>query len=333
MARRHLPLARRHLPRLLPLLVGLLPAAGAVALAADAPTGPTVVVEAVGDPDVRASIEFPAGWRLEASEDPARRQINALRIDQRCELSTRRSELPDLTTDVDDFVVGLAPGSGFIFIDRQSLELPAGPAERVDFAADEGGRWSVYILADEAFRHELWCRGDELPNDRWLPVAETFDLDPAPELASSPFDGTVQRPDAGLAMTFPESWHVRGSSTNLGLLYATSGSAVCAVSDYSSLAAENGWASVDDMHDEYVGVARARDNLSVAESSYLDLPAGRTGFADISFDDGTRAIRYSFADPGSGTLLALFCVGDPTPADRYRSLAGSVTWLATDRPE
>ena len=60
--------------------------------------------------------------------------------------------------------VTLAPGSGFIFIERQQLELPAGPAERVDFAAnEEGGRWSVYVAWNDGYVHELWCRGDELP--------------------------------------------------------------------------------------------------------------------------------------------------------------------------
>ena len=37
-----------------------------------------------------------------------------------------------LLTDVDDFVVSLGPGSGFIFMAREAIALPAGPAERVD---------------------------------------------------------------------------------------------------------------------------------------------------------------------------------------------------------
>jgi hypothetical protein len=128
-------------------------------------------------------------------------------------------------------------------------------------------------------------------------------------------------------MAFGEEWTVRGSSTNQGLLYATSSTAVCALSDYSATPVAEDWNSVDDMHDEYVGLATARDDLSVTEADYLDLMAGRTGFADMSFDDGTRAIRYSFASPDGETLLALFCVGDPTPDDRYRSLAETVEWL------
>ncbi len=106
--------------------------------------------------------------------------------------------------------------------------------------------------------------------------------------------------------------------------------AVCALSDYSAVPAAEAWDTVDGMHDEYVATAGSRDDLSVNETDYLDLAAGRTGFADISFDDGTRAIRYSFADPSGETLLALFCVGDPTPADRYLPLAESLEWLASD---
>ena len=296
------------------------------AAAAQAPAGSTVVVAAVEDPDVRAAISFPAGWRLEAADDTERRRAQALAVDERCEVGIRTSDFSDLATDVDDFEVTLAPGSGFIFIERELVELPAGTAERVDFAAnDEGGRWSVYAVWDDGYVHELWCRGDELPADRWLPIAQTLDIRPDAALTSTPFDPSVARPDAGVTMAFGEEWRVRGSSTNQGLLYATSPTAVCALSDYSAVPAAEAWESVDDMHDEYVAIADGRDNLNVDDATYLDLPGGRAGFADISFDDGTRAIRYSFGSP-DGTLLALFCVGDPTPGDRYLALAESVTW-------
>lgn len=274
-------------------------------------------------PDVRAALAFPAGWRLEAADDSARRQAHALAIDERCEVGVRRS-------DVDDFEVTVARGSGYIFLGRETVELPAGPAERVDFAAnDEGGRWSVYAVWDAGFVHELWCRGDELPGDRWLSIAQTLDIEPAAEAASSPFGPVVERTDAGMAMSFGEDRHVRGSSTNQGLLYATSPTAVCAVSDYSAVPAAAIWTGVDDMHDEYVAIAQSRDNLLVTEAAYLDLAAGRTGLADIAFGDGRQGVRYSFAD-GEGTFVALFCVGDPTPDDRYLSLAASLEWLPAD---
>ncbi len=315
------------------LLIILVPAllwAGG-ATASEEADGPTVVIEAPGRADIRAALSFPGGWRLEAAGEPSRRQVHALALDERCEVTSRTSDFSDLLNDVDDFEVTLAPGSGYIFGARETVELPAGPAERIDFAAnEEGGRWSVYAIWDQGVVHELWCRGDELPDDRWLPIAETLDLEPDPELTSSTFDPVTARPDAGVAMAFPEAWQVRGSSTNQGLLYATSDTAVCALSDYSEVAAAAAWASVDDMHDEYVAIAGSRDNLVVEESTYLELPAGRTGFAEIAFDDGTEAIRYSFADPTGETLLALFCVGDPTPADRYRSLAESVEWFGGD---
>ena len=310
-----------------PALVPALLWAGGAAVAQET-EGPTVVVEAADEADVRAVVSFSGGWRLEAADDPSRRYVNALAVDERCEVGTRRSEFSGLATDIDDFEVTLAPGSGFIFIVRGQLELPAGPAERVDFAAnEEGGRWSVYSVWDDGFVHELWCRGDELPDDRWLHIAETMDLEADPALTSSAFDPTVERSDAGVAMAFGEDWRVRGSSTNQGLLYATSDAAVCALSDYSAIPAAADWDGVEAMHDEYVAAADAREDLRLEESTYLDLAAGRTGFADIAFDDGTRAIRYSFADPTGETLLALFCVGDPTPEDRYRGLAESLAWL------
>jgi hypothetical protein len=319
---------KRRSPEVVAALVALL-YVGGLTSAAEHPTGPTVVTEAPDRPSVRASFAFPVGWRVEASSgDAARRSVNALTIDERCEVGTRRSDFTDLATDIDDFEITLAPGSGYIFIKRETVSLPAGPAERVDFAAnEEGGRWSVYAVWDDGFVHELWCRGDELGGDRWRAVAETLDLEPDPG-EGTPFTSLVERPDAGVAMSFPEAWQVRGSSTNQGLLYATSDTAVCALSDYSDVAEANGWATVDAMHDAYVSNATAREDLHVVETAYLELPAGRAGVADIAFGDGTRALRYSFADGERGTLVALFCIGDPTPDDRYRSLAESVTWLS-----
>jgi hypothetical protein len=309
-------------------LVGSSLALGVPAASAADAVGPTIVVVAPDDDAVRAAVTFPVGWRLEASAETARRQVDALADDERCEVSTRRSEFADLETDVDDFVVSLSPGSGFTFSARAPVSLPAGPAERVDFADEAGARWSVYVVPDAGHMHELWCRGDVLPDDRWLPIAETFQLEPAAELTSSAFDPVARRPDAGLAISFPEPWQVRGSSTDLGLLYATNETAVCAVSDYTSLAADHGWTTVEAMHDEYVATAGERSDITVEETSYLDLAAGQTGFAELVFDDGTRAVRYSFRDPARGTLVALFCVGDPVPEDRYLSLAESLTWLA-----
>jgi hypothetical protein len=45
--------------------------------------------------------------------------------------------------------------------------------------------------------------------------------------------------------------HVRETPSMEGMVYATSETAVCSLSDYSSLAPENGWLAVDDMNDEY----------------------------------------------------------------------------------
>lgn len=305
------------------LVPGLL-VAGGVAVAEERASS-TIVYTPADVAGVRGAITFPPGWRIEAGVP---RQAQALAVDERCQISVGESAFPDLATDVDDFEITLAPGSGAIFIGRETVELPAGPAERVDFADNEsGGRFSMYFLWDDGFVHELTCRGDELPDDRWLSIAETLDIDPDPELRSAPFDPRVARPDAGVAMAFGEEWSVRGSSTNQGLLYATSPTAVCALSDYSAIAADRGWTDVDAMHDEYVESARSRDDLNVEQSAYLDMRPGRTGFADIAFADGTHAVRWSFADPAGERLLALFCVGDPIPEDRFMALAQTLEWL------
>jgi len=89
--------------------------AGGVAVAAEEPAGPMVVVEAPDDPDVRSALTFPSGWRLEAPADEVSpRFVHALGVDERCEVSTRRSDFADLATDIDDWplvgVLGLGRG-------------------------------------------------------------------------------------------------------------------------------------------------------------------------------------------------------------------------------
>lgn len=290
------------------------------------PSGPTVVVRDPGDPEVRVGARFPPGWRLEAAvEGEAARQVNYLLDDERCELSTRPSAFADPATDIDDFVVSLGPGSGFRLLAREEVELPAGAAERIDIAADEGGQWSVYVVPDRGRMHELWCRADALPDDRWRPIAETLAWGTETAAASSPFDARVDLPAAGVALAFPEAWQVRGSSVRLGLLYATSATAACSLSDYGSLAPEAGWQAVEDMHEAYVRNALDNPALQVGPTAYLELPAGRVGVAELAWDDGTRAVRYSFHE--SDRWLALFCVAEEVPEGRWDALARSVTWL------
>ncbi len=311
------------------LVAGLVAAGMTVPASAADVEGPSVVVVSPDDPDVMVAARFPVGWRAEAAtEDPARRAVNYLWGDERCELATRESEFADPASDVDDFVVGLGPGSGFQLFERQPVTLPAGPAERVDLAADDGGAWSVYILPDGRHMHELWCRGDELPEGRWLAIAETMEVGPELSITDSGFDGDIQLPEQGVALTFPGAWTVRGSSAKLGVLYAAGDTAICTLSDYSTLAADAGWQSIDELHDQYLTNAGENVAISVEESSYLDLAAGRTGFAELSWEDGARAVRYSFAL--DDRWLGLFCVGDPVPYDRWLSLAESLEWLPSD---
>ncbi len=298
---------------------------GEAAVAADE-TGPIVVLEAPDHAEVRVAAGFPAGWRAEATvEGATRREINDLWADERCELATRTSEFSDPVVDVDDFVVGLGPGSGFSLLGRATVELPAGSAERIEFADDGGGAWAVYILPDGPRMHELWCRADELPEGRWLSIAETMELGPETSLVDSGFDGRVVLPEHGVALTFPEAWQVRGSSTRLGALYAASDTAICTVSDYTSLAADADWGSLDDFHTSYVANAEENAAIRVTEVSYVETPAGPAGLADLAWDDGTRAIRYSLAN--EGRWLSFFCVGDPVPDDRWQSLVASLEWL------
>jgi hypothetical protein len=60
------------------------------------------------------------------------------------------------------------------------LELPAGQAARMD-GPDEATHLSVYLLRDGNTFYWISCAGDDLPDDRWLSIAETFEFLPAEE--------------------------------------------------------------------------------------------------------------------------------------------------------
>jgi hypothetical protein len=127
-------MSRLSLSVALALVPGLLVASGVAA--AEERASSTIVYTPADVAGVRGAITFPGGWRIESGVP---RQAHALAVDERCQIIVGESDFPDLATDVDDFEITLAPGSGAIFIGRETVELPAGPAERVDFADSESG--------------------------------------------------------------------------------------------------------------------------------------------------------------------------------------------------
>ena len=65
-------------------------------------------------------------------------------------------------------------------IETSTLDLPAGPAIRHDFES-EWGAGASYLLSDGFDVFFLACVGKDLPDDRRLPVAESFEFLPAEE--------------------------------------------------------------------------------------------------------------------------------------------------------
>ena len=97
-------------------------------------------------------------------------------------------------------------------VETMFLDLPAGQAVRADVAWDDGWNQSSYYyyyynnLGARWFRLDCATRED-LPEDRWLAIAETFEFLASPSSATPHLPPQrVERPEAGFAVTLPWQW-------------------------------------------------------------------------------------------------------------------------------
>lgn len=58
-------------------------------------------------------------------------------------------------------------------VERERLDLPAGPAWRFDHLAD-GTPVSAYLRGGRRVSYVVTCSAEDPPEDRWLSIAETF---------------------------------------------------------------------------------------------------------------------------------------------------------------
>jgi hypothetical protein len=72
-------------------------------------------------------------------------------------------------------------------------------------------------------------------------------------------------------------------------------------------------------------VVAARPKGETPESTYLDLPAGRSGRVDWALHGEDSYSGYSFTD--GATSLRLVCLAKDPPADRWRSIAETFEFL------
>ena len=100
----------------------------------------------------------------------------------------------------------------------QRIDLPGGPAYLVrgsrqpDPGVDEWGSMSGYLLATDEVVLVLGCTTDDAsPDDDWLSIAESIELEGGPPATSSDRAEALIRvevPEATVALELPESWTV-----------------------------------------------------------------------------------------------------------------------------
>jgi len=327
-------------------LLGIGPGSGVMAQSASPePTAPGTRVEL---PEAGIAITFPSSWRVEATpKDPALVQAGYLLAWEYCRLYWSRPRFASPGEAADWFMGSGEPGDP-ILIDRTEVELPVGPAVRLDTLVGEEpdqGPISAYWVEVAGGLAWLSCHALTLPDDRWLHVAETIEALPEGPRQSAvdstserDFDGRVAVPQLGFAVTFPAEWNLHGIGTrddrppasgarpyrDANVLWAMTTDANCIVRDLSLSAHDQGWATVEDMHELYIARGQPHPD-GFDRSEYLDLPAGRSGRADYSWTDEFLTTTYSFTDGHS--WLQVDCGLLQRPNDSWLSIAETFEFL------
>lgn len=142
------------------------------------------------DSEAGFAITLPDGWRIGLPGGPitaggGQQVLGASEPDEgACRVwwwpggDRPHADWSDLDSFGDAFVArfrSALPGSA-----TATLDLPAGPAIRVDDLEPETG-WSrsVYLLTSGSSYYSLTCFGPDPPDDRWLSIAETSEFLPA----------------------------------------------------------------------------------------------------------------------------------------------------------
>lgn len=236
------------------------------------------------------------------------------------------------------------------------LELPAGQALRADVQWTDGTRESSYYFMKGTRWFRLACGTDDRPpEDRWLSIAESFELRPAD--APDPAPQRIERPEDGFAVTLPWAWQYadaadadpdewwdsavvgdtdthheeqRAAGLRLmarALLPDAPAMQFCCLEDFSSRAAEPpAWTSLTDPWLELPWQYEEDPAVVTTETYSPDFPFGEAVRLDVRWDDGWQESAYYLF--GGTTWLRLTCwtQGEP-PEDRWGSIVETFEWL------
>ncbi len=281
------------------------------------------------------------------------------------DFSARAAEPPTWTTlaHVTSEVQAFEEDPEVIDAEATFLELPAGPALRVDVRRWDGWDGSDFYLADGLRWYELDCGAETAPDDRWLSVAETFEFLPVEGMSrpvASPAPQRVERPEAGFALILPYGWQYMDaaeadphewwdaevvddveayheSRIADGLLltaraYLPTEPAMqrCDLVDLTDLATMSpAWATLEDAEQDFRVWWRADPELTAFEADYVALPAGRVLSIDSHWQDDLVARDYVYTDGGRWFQLPCSTWGTQ-PEDRWLAIAETFELLPAD---
>jgi len=170
----------------------------------------------------------------------------------------------------------------------------------------------------------------------WWASSEMFA--PPHRLGPTIASGRIEQPADGFAVTFPLDWEVQQVSAGgneylldddtllRSALAATSTDGICTVSDFTALAeAPPAWTSLEDAIAPETSYAEGMDEIASVDTTFMVLPAGRTGCIDVVDTDGWESRGYYYKHGEAWFLLS--CGAENPPDDRWLTIAETFEFL------
>ena len=244
-----------------------------------------------------------------------------------------------------------AEADGWQLLGRSRVDLPAGPAFRIELEGPETTR-VTYVLRGHLGIYALICtapKTDQAGTDPWLPIAETIAFLPdaaTGAIPSSPVTGggRIERPTDGFAVRVPDDWTVenvdavtdawldgslspgeRALRTTLFWADDPNGDVSVRVADITREGQATGWASVDAATAAFDCGIERHPAVIASETEVVELPAGRVGHNTSTHEGGYTFEDYYFSD--MGRWFRLRCESGAPPSDACISIAETFEFL------
>ncbi len=212
------------------------------------------------------------------------------------------------------------------------LNLPGGRALVFEDPPEPPWPRHRYFIFDRgANSYQIYCFATELPEDRWLSIAATFEF-----LSDDP---RVVRVHPGVTITFPIEWNVledRGQLAGVPawekVLWSTDGEAICRVSYDTRATDPEQERTTEELRAEF----RDYLKLSAARTAgilVVDLPVGPAWRADWKAGpDGPYRIDRSLYQVSTGeTSLRVAChTSGARPDDDWLSIVETIEFLPAE---